>query len=118
MTEMHIRNYAYLGDAVWELHIRKKTVLMTQNSKDLHKITTDRVKASFQAELLKYLEEFLTEEEQEIARRGRNLSVPIARRSNQSEYRQATAFETLVGWWFSHNKLRLEEIFEKIQEKL
>ncbi len=118
MTEMHMRNYAYLGDAVWELHIRKKTVLRTQNSKDLHKITTDRVKASFQAELLKYLEEFLTEEEQEIARRGRNLPVPIARRSNQSEYRQATAFETLVGWWFSHNKLRLEEIFEKIQEKL
>ena len=118
MTEMHMRNYAYLGDAVWELHIREKTVLMTQNSKDLHKITTDRVKASFQAELLKYLEDFLTEEEQEIARRGRNLPVPIARRSNQSEYRQATAFETLVGWWFSHNKSRLEDIFEKIQEKL
>jgi len=118
MTEMHMRNYAYLGDAVWELHTREKTVLMTQNSKDLHKITTDRVKASFQAELLKYLEEFLTDEEQEIARRGRNLPVPIARRSNQSEYRQATAFETLVGWWFSHNKSRLEEIFEKIQEKL
>ena len=40
MTEMHMRNYAYLGDAVWELHIREKTVLLTQNSKDLHKITT------------------------------------------------------------------------------
>ena len=118
MTEMHMRNYAYLGDAVWELHIREKTVLMTQNSKGLHKITTDRVKASFQAELLKYLEEFLTDEEQEIARRGRNLPVPIARRSNQSEYRQATAFETLIGWWYSHNKPRLEEIFEKIEEKL
>ena len=118
MTEMHMRNYAYLGDAVWELHIREKTVLMTQNSKDLHKITTDRVKASFQAELLKYLEDFLTEEEQEISRRGRNLPVPIARRSNQSEYRQATAFETLIGWWYSHNKPRLEEIFEKIEEKL
>jgi len=118
MTEMHMRNYAYLGDAVWELFIREKTVLLTQNSKDLHKITTDKVKASFQAELLKYLEDFLTDEEQEIARRGRNLPVPIARRSNQSEYRQATAFETLIGWWFSHNKQRLEKIFEKIQEKL
>lgn len=114
MTEMHMRNYAYLGDAVWELHIRKQTVLLTQNSKELHKITTDKVKASYQAELLKFLEGILTEEEHEIARRGRNLPVPIARRSNQAEYRQATAFETLVGWWFTHNKPRLEEIFEEI----
>lgn len=116
MTEMHMRNYAYLGDAVWELHIRRQVVLVTQNSKELHKLTTEKVKASYQAELLKFLEAFLTDEEQEIARRGRNLPVPIARRSNQSEYRQATAFETLVGWWFSHNKPRLEEIFEKIKE--
>lgn len=118
MTEMHMRNYAYLGDAVWELHIRKKTILMTQNSKDLHKITTDRVKASFQAELLKYLEEFLTEEEQEISRRGRNLPVPIARRSNQSEYRQATAFESLIGWWYSHDKQRLDQVFKILEDNL
>ncbi len=117
MTEMHMRNYAYLGDAVWELHIREKTVLLTQNSKDLHKITTDKVKASHQAQLLKFLEEILTEEEQEIARRGRNLPVPIARRSNQAEYRQATAFETLIGWWYTYDKSRLKEIFEKIEKK-
>ena len=115
---MHIRNYAYLGDAVWELHIRQKTILITQNSKELHKITTDRVKASFQAELLNFLEDFLTEEEKEISRRGRNLQVPIARRSNQSEYRQATAFETLIGWWHTHDKSRLEEILEKIKKFL
>ena len=91
---------------------------MTQNSKDLHKITTDRVKASFQAELLKYLEEFLTEEEQEISRRGRNLPVPIARRSNQSEYRQATAFESLIGWWYSHDKQRLDQVFKILEDNL
>ena len=115
---MHMRNYAYLGDAVWELFIREQTILLTQNSKELHKITTEKVKASFQAELLKNLEDILTEEEQEIARRGRNLSVPIARRSNQSEYRQATAFETLIGWWHCHDKTRLENIFKKINKFL
>ena len=118
MTEMHMRNYAYLGDAVWELFIREQTILLTQNSKELHKITTEKVKASFQAELLKNLEDILTEEEQEIARRGRNLSVPIARRSNQSEYRQATAFETLIGWWHCHDTTRLENIFKKINKFL
>lgn len=114
MTEMHLRNYAYLGDAVWELHIREHTILKTQNSKELHKITTDMVKASYQAELLKSLEEVLTLEEQDIARRGRNLSIPIARRSNQSEYRQATAFETLIGWWYLNDKERLSFILSEL----
>jgi len=90
MEEMNLRNYAYLGDAVWELHIRKKTVHLTNNAKKLHGLTTEKVKGSFQAQLLNELEEILTEEEKEIARRGRN----------QSEYRQATAFETLIGWWY------------------
>ncbi len=114
MTEMHLRNYAYLGDAVWELYIREHTILKTQNSKELHKITTDMVKASYQAELLKNLEDVLTLEEQDIARRGRNLPVPVARRSNQSEYRQATAFEVLIGWWYLNDKERLNFILSKL----
>lgn len=103
MEEMNLRNYAYLGDAVWELHIRKKTVHLTNNAKKLHGLTTAKVKGSFQAQLLNTLEEILTDDEKEIARRGRNLPIPVGRRSNQSEYRQATAFETLIGWWYLNN---------------
>jgi ribonuclease-3 family protein len=110
MEEMNLRNYAYIGDAVWELFIREKTIRQTENSKILHKITTDKVKASYQAELLHCIEEILTDEEKEIARRARNLPIPIARRSNQAEYRQATAFEALIGWWHEHDKTRLDEI--------
>ena len=113
---MHIRNYAYLGDAVWELYIREQTVLVTEHSKELHKLTTERVKASNQAMLLRGLEEILTDTERDIARRARNLPVPVARRSNQSEYRQATAFEALIGWWYKVDKRRLEEIFMKLVE--
>ncbi len=116
MTEMHIRNYAYIGDAVWELRVREHTIFKTQNAKDLHKLTTDKVKASYQAEKLHELEDNLTEEEQDIARRARNLSVPIARRSNQAEYRQATAFEALIGWWYLNNKPRLEEVLKQIEK--
>jgi len=108
--EMNLRNYAYLGDAVWELHVRESTVKLTNNAKDLHKITTGMVKAEFQSELLRRIEPVLTEEEQDIARRARNLSIPLARRNNQSEYRQATAFEALIGWWYIHDKLRLQEL--------
>jgi len=111
--EKHLRNYAYLGDAVWELHVRVQTVEFTNNARELHKITTARVKAGFQAELLAALEPSLTEEEREIARRARNLPVPVGRRNNQSEYRQATAFEALIGWWYKHDKNRLEEVLKQ-----
>lgn len=111
---MNLRNYAYIGDAVWELYVREKTVRLTENAKSLHKITTEKVKASYQAELLHGLEVDLTEEEREIARRARNLPIPVGRRSNQAEYRQATAFEALVGWWHEHDKERLGYIFSQI----
>lgn len=116
MEEMNLRNYAYLGDAVWELFIREKTVLKTRNANELHKITTDFVKAKYQNDLLMQIQGRLTPDELEMVRRGRNLSVPVARKSNQAEYRMATAFEVLIGWWYKNDKVRLKEI-EKIIEK-
>lgn len=110
MEEMNLRNFAYLGDAVWELFIRELTIYKTQDAKELHKITTEKVNASKQKDLLLIIMETLNEEEQELARRGRNLPVPIGRKSNQSEYRMATAFEVLIGWWYKNDKSRLEEI--------
>ena len=67
---------------------------------------------------LHFLEPELTEEEHEIARRGRNLPIPPARRQNQAEYRHATAFETLIGWWHIHDRARLDAILNLIEEQL
>jgi len=116
MEEMNLRNYAYIGDAVWELFVREKTVRIAENAKLLHKITTEKVKASYQAELLHQME--LTDEEQEIVRRARNLPIPVGRRSNQSEYRQATAFETIIGWWFYKDKEKLHNYFTGLELKI
>ena len=80
---MPLRNYAHIGDAVWEVFVRDYTILQTSNAKLLHKITTDRVKASFQKDMLEFISPNLTEEEHELARRGRNLPIPVARRSIQ-----------------------------------
>ena len=113
MEEMNLRNYAYIGDAVWELFVREKTVKMTNNAQVLHKLTTDMVKASCQAALLQKM--ILTDEEQEIVRRARNLPIPVGRRSNQTEYRQATAFETVIGWWYYYDKEKLNKFFEDIR---
>lgn len=113
---MPLRNYAHIGDAVWEVFVRDYTILQTSNSKLLHKITTDRVKASFQKDMLEYIMPDLTEEEQELARRGRNLPIPVARRSIQHEYRPATAFEVLIGFWYLHDKDRLNYFWDKFKQ--
>jgi len=117
MTEIGLKHYAYIGDAVWELWVREHTISETQNAKELHTITTEKVNMDFQAELLHFLEPVLNEEEIDLARRARNLSIPVGRRSNQSEYRQATAFEALIGWWHQNNKERLTEILNLLEEK-
>ena len=112
---MALRNYAYLGDAVWEIFVREYVILKTSSSKMLHKLTTDRVNAVAQKELLEFITPDLTEDEAELVRRARNLSIPVARRSIQHDYRLSTAFETLVGYWFLHDKSRLEFFYDKFK---
>ncbi|MBP3820522.1 Mini-ribonuclease 3 [bacterium] len=118
MEDINLRNYAYLGDAVWELFIREKTILQTNNAKKLHKITTELVKTNTQCELLHNIENCLTEEEQDISKRARNLPIPVGRRNIQLEYRQATAFEALIGWWYTHDKNRYDEIINILEKFL
>ena len=113
--ELVLRNYAHIGDSVWEVFVRTYTIYKTSNSKLLHKITTDRVNATFQKDLLNIIIPSLTEDEQELARRARNLPIPVGRRSIQADYRQATAFEVLIGYWYLHDKERLEYIYELIK---
>lgn len=115
MEELNLRNYAHIGDAVWELFVREYTVFKTQNLKNLHKITTERVNSKYQADMLNFIDSDLTENEHDLARRARNCPIPIARRNNQSEYRQATAFEALIGFWYLHDKERYSQIIEKIK---
>lgn len=110
--ELVLKNYAHIGDSVWEVFVRTYTIYKTSNSKLLHKITTERVNATFQKDLLNLLMPDLTEDELELARRARNLSIPVGRRSIQADYRQATAFEVLIGYWYLHDKNRLDTIYE------
>ena len=113
--EFSLKNYAHIGDAVWEVFVRDYVIRKTSNSKQLHKMTTDRVNAAFQKELLEYISDFLTEEEQELVRRGRNLPIPVGRRGIQHDYRLATAFEVLIGYWYLHDKDRLNVFYDKFR---
>ncbi len=116
MTDLSLRNYAHLGDAVWEIFVREYVIYKTSNPKILHKLTTERVNASFQAELLYSIEEELSDEEKELARRGRNLSIPVGRKAIQNIYRPATAFEVLIGYWYLNDKERLQFFYKKFEQ--
>ena len=110
-----LKNYAHIGDAIWEIFVRNYVIYKTSNSKQLHKMTTDRVNATFQMNMLNYINADLTEDELELVRRARNLPIPVGRRSIQHDYRLATAFEVIIGYWYLHNKDRLETFEEKFK---
>lgn len=110
--ELPIRSYAHLGDSVYELFIREKTVRLTQNPKKMHMLTVALVNARYQADLLEQIKDFLSEKEADMVRRARNLSVTTARRTDHKVHRLSTAFEVLVGYLYVHNKERLQELYE------
>lgn len=116
MQEINLRNYAYLGDALWELYIREKTIVQTNNASKLHEITTKFVNTDYQSKLLQFIEPILTIEELNLAKRARNLPIPAGRRSIQVKYRQATAFEALIGWLYKNNPDRYKELLAKTAE--
>lgn len=116
MTKFHLRAYAHIGDAVYEVFVRKKVILITSNSKKMHELTTRFVKAEFQSETLNNIMDLLSEEEKDIVRRARNMPSTTFRRANQSLHRHATAFEALLGYNYLHNKNRYEELLRAISE--
>ncbi len=118
ITDIPIRSYAHIGDAVYELYVREKTIYMTPKPEKLHKITTKLVNAAFQADLLAYIKDFVTEKEKDIIRRARNISVTTARRINQKLHRLSTAFEALIGYLYLYDKERLQEVFKYLDTHL
>src|SRR5574344_988306 len=116
MIELNLKHYAYLGDCVWELMIREISIEKASKLKELHDITTQKANMNFQAEVLNEIQDLLTDEELDLVRRARNLSIPVGRKSNQAIYRQATALEALIGFWYKNDKLRLEEVFSIIRK--
>lgn len=116
MEQYHLRAYAHIGDAVYEVFVREKVITQTSNGKKMHDLTTRFVKAEFQTETLEKITKILTPEELDIVRRARNLPSTSFRRANQSIHRHATAFEALLGFNYMHNKERYLELLKEIEK--
>ena len=109
--------WAYVGDSVYELFIR--THLLNNSKMNPHKLHIEAikyVKAQAQAEILEKLQNFLTDEEKDIVRRGRNAqNHHLPKNANVADYSHATAFEALIGYlYLSKQDDRLKEILNKI----
>lgn len=111
--------WAYIGDAVYELYIRKYLIETTNLKPNrLHKETIKFVKAGAQARILGKLQDILTEEEKEAVRRGRNVqNHHLPKNAAPSDYMYSTAFEGLIGYlYLSKQEDRLREILDKVIE--
>lgn len=111
---------AHLGDGVYELMVRSYLCLHGKSTnKGLHKAAVGYVSAPAQAAAVKVILPLLSEEEQEVFRRGRNASPhTIPAHAAREDYAAATALETLFGWlWLRGEQGRLNELFETIMEE-
>ena len=116
MEELNIKNYAHIGDAVYEVFIREHTILMTANLNRLHNLTVGYVNAKYQTELLEKLTEFLTDEEKDLARRARNIPTSSARRIDKALHSSATSLEVLLGYNYVHNRDRYKELCDYMSD--
>ncbi len=126
LTEKEASSYspnvlAFYGDCVYEQLVRRRVVLNgNTNAGRLHDMAVGQVRASYQSEAVSVIEPMLTEKENDILRRGRNAGgISVPRSAKPSEYRRATALETLFGYLaITGQQDRIEELFAAICEAL
>lgn len=109
---------AYLGDAVYELYMRRSYLLPPRRLETYHQQVVSQVRAESQAKHLRSLEPYLTDPELDILKRGRNAAHNRPRRINPEIYQQATSLETLVGYLYLTDLQRLLELFERLDLNL
>ena len=107
---------AYLGDAVYELYVRKHVIDTGQIHADrLHTAAVSYVRASAQAEVIRELFDGLPEDEQRLVKRARNKkSSSKPKNADPVEYKWATAFEALLGYYYlTDNTAALDHVIGK-----
>ncbi len=122
MNNINVLALAYLGDSVYEVYIR--SFLINKGIVNVNELQNEAIKyvsANGQAKFLDMLldENFLTEDEIDIVKRGRNhKSHKAPKNTAVSVYKNATGFETLIGYLYLDNNIkRIEEIIKYIESK-
>lgn len=112
---INIITLAYLGDAIYEVYVREHLISIGVEMVDeLQKEAIKYVSAKSQSRILTNLidNDYLTEEEKDIVKRGRNYKRNThPKNTDIITYKLSTGFEALIGYLYLNNqKDRLNEL--------
>jgi len=119
LNQISTLGLAHIGDGVFELMVRSWLVLHGKaTNRGLHRATVSYVAAPAQAKRVERILPMLSEEEQDVYRRGRNTNTnSIPKAASREEYQAATALEALFGWLYLRGETdRLNELFDAMME--
>ncbi len=93
---------AFIGDAVYSLFVREKISFENDfKSGKLNEMAAKIVQATAQAKLIDAVLPYLSEEEADIYRRGRNAKKPShAKNAKISDYNKSTGLEAVLGYLY------------------
>ena len=117
LSTKDIRDYtglelAFIGDAIWELEIRRYYLQFGYNIPTLNKYVKNKVNARYQSLIYKQIIEELDEEFKVIGKRAKNSNIKtFPKTCTVMEYKEATALEAVIGAMYLLNK---EEEIKKI----
>ncbi|TWI53604.1 Mini-ribonuclease 3 [Halalkalibacter nanhaiisediminis] len=118
LKQLNALALAYMGDTVLDMYVRY--YLIAQGNVRPHRLhveATKYVSAKAQAAIVGQMleENFLTEDEVAVFKRGRNAkSGSIPKNTDLNTYRYSTGFEALLGYhYFQGEQDRLDEIMKK-----
>jgi len=110
---------AYIGDAVFELHVRQDVAARYfSKSGALHKRVISHVRAKAQADAARVLLSELSDAENDIFRRGKNSNPgSMAKNCSPVDYKYATGLEAVIGYlYLSGDHERLDVLLVRILE--
>lgn len=93
---------AYVGDTIHDLYVRSLLLARGLSVGAMHRQAVRLVSAAAQARMLHAIEPMLTQEEADIARRGRNAQAKHAapKHADPADYARATGLEALWGYLY------------------
>lgn len=109
---------AYLGDAVYELMVRREVIASPARLRELHARGVSFVRAEAQSSDLASIEALLTDMESDLVRRARNRTNRCAKHTKPQVYARATGLEALFGaLYLAGDHGRIEFLFDAIRKE-
>lgn len=104
---------AFMGDTIYDLRVRETLVRRGGKVCSMHREASRHVCAHAQSEAFGRIEQMLTEDEANVARRARNAHQHPPKNADPAEYHRATSLEALIGYlYLTGQTSRMNELLD------